>query len=142
MASTVKTYDPKKILISLGSHIVTGYSDSTFVSIEPNGDGITSKTGCDGEKVRSIDPDASATISLTLLQTSPTVAFCQSMYDKDRATSGEGTFPILVKDLKGGLVFSAATAWIVNVPSREFAKEDSDREIQIETGEATWGGET
>ena len=131
------TYDPKKVLISLGSHSVTGYSDGTFVGIEPNGDGIASKTGCDGEKVRSIDPDKSATVTLTLLQTSPTVAWCQKQYDKDRNT-GDGTFPILVKDMKGGLIFSAADSWIVNAPSREFGKESSDREITIETGEASW----
>ena len=133
----LKTYDPKKILVSLGSHSVSGYSDGTFVGIEANGDGISSKTGCDGEKVRSIDPDKSATVTLTLLQTSPSIAWAQNRYDKDRET-GDGTFPILIKDLKGGLIFSAADAWVVNAPSREFGKETSDREITIETGEANW----
>jgi hypothetical protein len=137
---SVKTYDPKKVLISLGSHSVSGYSDGTFVSIEPNGDGITKKVGCDGEIVRSIDPDQSATVTLTVLQTSATVAFCQQMYNRDR-TTGEGTFPILIKDMKGGLIFAAQEAWVVNAPTREFAKEDSDREIEIACGEATWEGE-
>ena len=138
----VKTYDPKKVLISLGPHSVTGYSDGTFVSIEPNGDGITAKTGCDGEKVRSMDPDESAKITIKLLQMSPTVGFCQRQYDLDKKTSGEGAFPVLVKDLKGGLIFSSAYAWVVKPPGREFGKEVADREIEIETGEATWGGES
>lgn len=136
----VKTYDPKKVLISLGSHSVTGYSDGTFVSIEASGDGVSKKTGCDGEIVRSIDPDGSAKVKLTLLQTSPTVAYCQKQYDKDRA-NGDGTFPILVKDLKGGLLFSAQDAWVVKSPNREYGKESADREIEIDTGEATWEGE-
>ena len=136
----MKTYDPKKVLISLGSHAVSGYSDGTFVSIEANGDGISKKVGCDGEVVRSIDPDGSAKISLTLLQTSPTIAFCQQQYDKDRAT-GNGTFGVLVKDMKGGLIFSAKEGWVVKPPNREFAKESTDREIEIDCGEATWEGE-
>jgi hypothetical protein len=121
-------------------HVVSGYSDGTFVGIEPAGDGITKKTGCDGEIVRSIDPDKSATVTVTVQQTSPTVASCQNQYDKDRST-GNGTFPILVKDMKGGLIFAAQDAWVVNAPSREFGKEDADREIEIATGEATWSGE-
>ena len=134
------TYDPKKVLISLGSHSVAGYSDSTFVTIEPHGDGTAKKVGADGEVIRTVSHDKTATITLTLLQSSLTVAFCQAMYDKDQST-GEGFFPILIKDLKGGLVFAAQDAWVVNSPGREFAKEDSDREIEIATGEATWGGE-
>jgi len=136
----LKTYDPKKVLISLGSHPVSGYSDGTFVSIEASGDGITKKTGCDGEVVRSIDPDGSAKITLTVLQTSPTVAFCQQQYDRDRVT-GEGTFPVLVKDMKGGLIFAAQDAWVVKPPNREFGKETNDREIEIDCGEASWEGE-
>ncbi|MDR1687273.1 MAG: DUF3277 family protein [Clostridiales bacterium] len=136
----VKTYDPKQILISLGSHVVTGYSDSSFVSIEASGDGVTKKTGCDGEVIRSIDPDSTAKITLTVLQQSPTVGYVQQQYDKDRAT-GDGMFPVLVKDLKGGLVFSAENAWVVKPPNREFDREAPDREIEIDTGEATWEGE-
>ena len=135
--SAVKTYDPKKVLISLGSHSVTGYADGTFLGIEPNGGGVVKKVGADGEIVRSIDPDKSATVTITLLQPSPTVAYCQKKYDMDRET-GDGTFPVLVKDLKGGLIFSAQEAWVVNNPGDEYGKEDSDREIQIATGEATW----
>ena len=138
--ATMKTYDPKKVLISLGGHPVSGYSDGTFVSIAPNGDGISKKVGCDGEIVRSIDPDDSATITLTVLQTSPTVAFCQNQYNLDKET-GEGTFAVLVKDLKGGLIFSAADAWVTTPPTREFAKESTDREITIDCGSASFAGE-
>jgi hypothetical protein len=137
----VRTYDPKKVLISLGDHVVTGYSDGTFVSIEPGGEGITKKVGCDGEVARSIDPDWTAKVTLVIFLTSPTVQWCQKQYVKDRDT-GEGTFPILIKDLKGGLVFSSATAWIVKPPVRDFDREMPDREIVIDCGDATWEGES
>ncbi len=136
----LKTYDPKKILISLGSHAVKGLSDGTFVTIEANGDGITKKVGCDGEVVRSIDPDSTAKVTLTLLMQSPTIAWAQQTYDRDR-TTGDGTFPVLIKDMKGGLVFSANDAWIVKPPNREFGKDMPDRELVIDCGEATWEGE-
>jgi hypothetical protein len=136
----VRTYDCKKVLISLGSHTVTGYSDGSFVTIEAGGDGITKKVGCDGEVARSIDPDWTAKVTINLLLPSPTVAWAQARYVQDR-DSGEGMFPILIKDLKGGLVFSAEDAWIVKPPTREFGKDMPDREIEIDCGEATWEGE-
>ena len=57
MSSKIKTYNPKEVIVTCGTHIVTGYADDSFISIEPNGDGITKKTGCDGEIARSISPD-------------------------------------------------------------------------------------
>lgn len=136
----VRTYDAKKVLISLGSHSVKGYSDSTFVSIEASGDGFTKKTGCDGEVVRSADPDKTARVTLTVLVNSDTVEFCQQQYNRDRETL-DGMFPILVKDLKGGIIFAAEQAWVVNSPTRDFDKDGPDREIIIDTGEASWEGE-
>ena len=136
----LRTYDSRKVLISLGSHSVTGYSDGSFVSIEPNGDGVAKKVGCDGEIIRSIDPDGTSNITLTLINQSPTVAFCQKMYDRDRV-DGTGVFPVLIKDLKGGLVFSAKDAWVVTPMTREFDKEAPDREISIQCGDVEYSGE-
>ena len=45
----IKTYNPKEVTIALGNHIVVGYADDSFITIDPNGDGVTKKVGCDGE---------------------------------------------------------------------------------------------
>ena len=54
--SRVTTYNPKKVTCALGRHIVTGFADDSFISIEPAGDGTSYVTGADGEIARSIDP--------------------------------------------------------------------------------------
>ncbi len=131
----VKTYSPDQVLIALGAHSVTGYADDSFISIESSSDGVTKKTGCDGEIVRSISPDHSFKITLTLLQTSDTNAWLQEQYNRDQKT-GDGIFPVLIKDLKGGLLFSADEAWAVKPANRGFGKEASNREWQIDTGAA------
>lgn len=100
MSSKIKTYNPKEVIVTCGTHIVTGYADDSFISIEPNGDGITKKTGCDGEIARSISPDNTYKVKLTLLQTSDSNSYFSGMVDLDRDT-GNGLFPILIKDLKG-----------------------------------------
>ena len=102
----IKTYNPKEVTIALGNHIVAGYADDSFITIDPNGDGVTKKVGCDGEIVRSISPDDTYIVKLTVLQTSETNSFLQNRFKQDRQT-GDGMFPILIKDLKGGMVFSS-----------------------------------
>jgi len=132
----VKTYNSRQVIIALGTHAVTGLADDSFVTIDEKSDGVMSKTGCDGEIARAIDPNEQYTIKLSLLQTSDTNKFLQSKYVLDKRT-GEGTFPILIKDLKGGLLFNADVAWVTKQPSRAYGKDTNNREWTIETGAGT-----
>lgn len=131
----VRTYNPKELTIAFGNHIVTGTADDSFLTIDPNGDGITKKVGCDGEVVRSISPDDTYIIKLSVFQTSETNSFLQQKVALDRKT-GDGMFPILIKDLKGGMVFSADNAWPSKPASRGYGKEAGNREWEIHTGSA------
>lgn len=132
----IKTYNPKEVTIALGNHIVTGYAEDSFVTIDPNGDGVTKKVGCDGEIARSISPDDTYVVKISVLQTSETNSFLQQRLDLDRKT-GDGMFPILVKDLKGGMVFSSEAAWPKGPASRGYGKEAGNREWELHTGSGT-----
>lgn len=132
----VKTYAANQILIALGSHSVSGLADDSFVGIESNGDGIMKKVGCDGEVVRAVSPDKTYKVKIALLQTSDTNSFLQNQYDMDMA-NGEGMFSILIKDLKGGLLFSSDSAWVTRPAARSYGKDSNNREWEIDTGEAT-----
>lgn len=131
----VKTYNPKDVTIAIGNHIVTGYAEDSFVTIDANSDSFTKKVGCDGEIVRSQSPDDTAIVKISLLQTSASCTFLSARIKHDKKT-GDGMFPILIKDLKGGLVFSADEAWVAKEPSRGFGKEAGNREYEIHTGSA------
>ena len=136
MAGKVKTYNPKEVTIACGSHIVTGIADDSFVSIEPNGDGITKKVGCDGEIVRSVSPDNTFKVKIVLLQTSESNSYFSNMVDVDRET-GDGMFAMLIKDLKGGTVFSTESAWVTRKSALTRGRADANREWEIDTGDAT-----
>ena len=133
--SKVKTYNSKDIIIILGTHAVSGTADDSFVTIEPKGEGVKSKSGCDGEVARAVDPNSQYNIKISLLQTSDTNKYLSAMVKKD-ADNGEGMFPVLIKDIKGGMVFSAESAWVVKSPSRGYGKDTTNREWNIETGPA------
>ena len=136
MSKKIKTYNPKEVTVSCGSHIVEGFADDSFISIEANGDGITKKVGCDGEIVRSVSPDGTYKVKITLLQTSGSNSFFSGKVDQDRDT-GDGMFPLLIKDLKGGLVFSTEAAWCTKKAPVTRGKESNNREWEIDTGDAT-----
>lgn len=129
----VKTYNPKEVSVALGNHIVSGFAEDSFVTIDPNGDGVTKKVGCDGEVVRSISPDDTYIVKISVFQTSDTNSFLQNRLNMDRQ-NGNGAFPILVKDLKGGLVFSCDAAWPKGPASRGYGKEVGTREWELHTG--------
>ena len=66
------TYNPAFVKVALGTHAVTGYAEDSFIVVEPLGDGVTSKAGCDGEIVRSVDPNNRFSLKISLLASSPT----------------------------------------------------------------------
>lgn len=136
MSKKIKTYNPKEVTVSCGSHIVEGFADDSFITIEFNGDGITKKVGCDGEIARAVSPDDTFKVKIVLLQTSDSSAYFSQMADLDRDT-GEGMFPILIKDLKGGQVFSTEAAWVVKKSPLNRGKDTNNREWELDTGSAT-----
>ena len=133
----VKTYNAKEVTIACGSHLVTGLADDSFVSMESGGDGITYRCGCDGEIARAVSPNNTLLIKVTLLQTSDSNSFFQKQHNIDMSPGGDGTFPIMVKDMRGGLLAQADQAWVTKPATRVRGKESNNNEWEIQTGEAT-----
>lgn len=130
----VTTYNPKKITVSLGVHIVSGFADDSFVSVESAGDGTSYVVGADGEIARSIDPSKVFTVKLSLLQKSATNAYLQKMYDKDQQ-DGSGVFPININDILGEERFVGSVAWVTKPAAWSRGKTQGNREWEIVVGE-------
>ena len=130
----VKTYNPKKVTCALGRHIVTGFADDSFINIEPAGDGTSYVVGADGEIARSIDPSKVYTVKLSLLQTSATNQYLQTMYDKDKK-DGNGTFNVNIADLLGNEKFTGSVAWVTKPSAWGRGKAQANREWEIVVGE-------
>lgn len=131
----LKTYNSREVIVTMGNKLATGMADDSFVTIEQKGEGVLSKSGCDGEVARAVDPNEQYVIKLTFLQTSDTNKWMQQRYLYDQAT-GNGDFPLLIKDLRGGVLFSADAAWITKQTSRTYGKDTNQKEWTLETGPA------
>lgn len=128
------TYNPRKVTCALSNHIVTGFADDSFITVEPASDGTTHVIGADGEIARSIDPSTIYTVKISLLQYSETNDYLQRMFDKD-SQEGDGIFSVTVTDLLGNQKFTSALAWVAKPASWERAKEQSVREWEITVAE-------
>ena len=137
-ATRVLTYDCRKVIITLGSHMVVGKADDNFITIAKQGDGITTNVGCDSSEERSMDPNEQYKLTLVIQQTSPTTEFLENQYAYDNDTC-EGMFPVLVKDLRGGEIFRADQAWVVKPPDFTRGKATANRTWEIDTGAGVIG---
>lgn len=124
----LKTYDAKRVNITIGSHTLKGYAEDTFISIEPAGDGTVSQAGADGEVARSLSNNPLVNITITLQQTSDSNDFLSDLFNRDRASGGGGVVPFQMIDLRGTTLMAASQAWIVNFPTVENGAGVGDRE--------------
>ena len=130
----MKTYDPKKIIIIFGVRRLTGMSEDSIVSIKPNGEGLQTYVGADGDVARSLDPDATYEVTVSLNTSSASNDYLSNMYNYDRET-GNGIAPLLIKDLAGTTLFSAPEAWVSNMPEASRGLTVDKQEWVFRTGQ-------
>lgn len=126
----VNTYNPRKVTMSMGRHIVSGFADDSFISIEPVGDGNSVVVGADGEALISVDPSSVYTVKITLLQRSKTNTFLQKQYELLKS-GGKGIFDVNIKDILGAEKFSGSQAFVNKMATKGYGKAGTNREWEI-----------
>lgn len=130
----VMSYDPKKVIITLGGVPISGYADGTFVQVDPNSETWTKKVGADGEVARALSNDNTSTIQITLMQTSLSNTYLRTVMSADRLT-GLGMLPLSFTDLNDMEVHFWPQAWVSTTPSTGRAKDTTDVQWTIHTGQ-------
>jgi hypothetical protein len=133
---SVKTYAPNQVKIVVGALPISGLAEDNFVTVTELGDGIASVVGIDGEVSRSMSRNSRLSIKLTLMQTSASNAALSALHQADKATEGNGAFPISITDLRGLSLHASDSAWIVKMPDAGYGAKVGSREWTIETGQA------
>lgn len=81
----VTTYDPKKVTISIGGRIITGFAADGVVTLTHNEDSITPSVGAKGDVAYSENANNSGTAAITLMSTSSSLAYLREICAKRRA---------------------------------------------------------
>jgi len=133
------TYDPAKVSLIIGGHIVKGYADGTFITAARNSDTWTRSGGADGEQTRAKSNDKSGIFTCVLMQSSDSNAVLQGISLADES-SNAGLVPIMLKDNNGSEIASGELCWNQKPSDKGFGKESGDREWVFETGELIYAG--
>ena len=125
------TYSAARVSIVVAGFPVSGYADGAFVTIEESGDGVMYKSGADGEVARSISTNLIVDITVTLLQSSASNDVLNNLYNVDRLSSGNGTFPVVIESLSGTTLYLSGICWVKKRAKVTFNREIENREWML-----------
>lgn len=123
---SLRTYDPAQVTVAIGGAIMSGYTDGTFVEIARNDNTWNTVVGADGLVTRGKSNNRSATLTLTLKQSSPSNDVLSALLVADELTNGS-VFPVLIKDLSGTSIYFSAQAFINTFAGATYSKDITDR---------------
>lgn len=129
----VRTFNPKKVIVTFGTHTVTAYLDGEFINVKRNGALFESRRGADGSKDRINKNANDFVVEITVLQTSITNDVFTEYSLADQA-SNSGILPLTITDLSGTTQFYAAEAWISEDPEMSDGNTLGERKWTLETG--------
>lgn len=134
MSDNLNIYSPNDITVTLTRddgfvHIVSGYSEDTMVSVEPMAEAFNMYTSADNKSTLIFNANKTATVTLTLNQTSETNDVLSQAYEEFVATkSPSKLFTISVKDNNGRSLYVSPQAFIGKRPTAVFANSMQNRE--------------
>lgn len=132
--SDVLTYAPKKNIIIYGGRQLTGFAEDDMITIKPLGDGMQIYSGADGEVGRSVDPNRTFEVKVSLATSSKSNDYLSECYNKDRRT-GSYMLPLTIKDLSGSTLFFAKQAWVQNFPESKRGRKIDNQDWTFNTGQ-------
>lgn len=116
------TLNPAELNIVFGDIILGGFPKGDALSITFNEDGFAEVVGVDGEHARIMLNDNSATVVVTLLQTSLTNTKLSRAYTEDRKT-GRNRKDITIKDARGDTDLKGSKAYIKKMVDGSWGNE-------------------
>ena len=125
-------HNPKKVLLSWGPILVSGYADGTFIEAARNNQSVNLAVGSTGAGCRAISNDKSGIVTVTLLQSAIINALLSASARLDEEAGSE-VWPLLCKDLSGLDVIKAQSAWIQKPADGTYARETENRVWILET---------
>ena len=63
---TITNYDPLKVTVNIGGRIITGFADSSVITVSASEDRVTTTVGAQGDVVYSENANESGTVTISL----------------------------------------------------------------------------
>ena len=134
MSFEVFTYSPTEVYLTLPGHTVSGWMN---ISIERSAKMFITKRGIRGKHTRVLNKDTSATITVSLLQVSPTNDVFNRILELDEQY-GTGRIELQLADKSGSSVFKSNEAYITGYPAEKFSDGFEQRVWEIFCQSTEW----
>ncbi|OPA77512.1 DUF3277 domain-containing protein [Paenibacillus selenitireducens] len=122
----MNTYDPKDVTVVVGGTYLTGFSED-MVEAEKDEDNYETKVGAQGDVIRTKVNNPLGTITLTLLPTSPQVAYM------DKLANTGALVPVSV--IHSGTpkeTITVTESFVKKPATRTYGKDAEDREYELQ----------
>lgn len=129
-----KNYDPAKVVVSFRGALLVGFMDGTFVTAERTEDAYAMAVGASGDVARVRNRNRTGSITVTLMQTSPSNDALSAIAAADEL-SGLGYGQAIIKDLNGTTLVRAVNAWIRKLPAAEHSSDLVGRQWVLDCAE-------
>lgn len=132
------TYSPQDVRLVIGGYVFTGWNNITIT--RPRSFLVIK--GIRGKHTRVQNPDTSATIVISLMQTSPGNDVFSETLQQD-IINGTARISLTLVDKSGSSVFSSNEAYVTGFPSSTFSGQFQDRPWELfcqSTTDFTVGG--
>lgn len=122
------SYDPTKLIVTVGPLILGGFSDGDSVIARRTADNYFVRDGLDGGAARARNASKRGEFEFRLLQTSAANDELSAIFNFDDL-GGDGTIvvPVAIRDGSGRSYAVATQAWIQTPPEMNFGKEINER---------------
>lgn len=130
----VKNYSLADVKVIWGPIEFGGYGEEGGIEIEQDEDNILYTPNADGGGTRAINKQQSATVRITLAQSSETNSLLSVAATTDRL-SGTGVYPFLLRDKNGTSLHASTSLWIQKEPMAGYNKNIGTREWTFRTDE-------
>lgn len=123
----ITNYDPAKVSVVVSGLVITGFAESSVVTVARNEDIVTPTVGSQGDVVYSENANQSATITMVLQSTSA------SVYKLRQMARNRQEVDVVISDVSndGGELLSAVRCRITKVPDSKKEKVVSSLDITI-----------
>lgn len=132
MAQHIGSYDAKNVTITVDGTYITGFAESTFVEAEKEENTFQTSVGAQGDVGISEVNNPIGTITLTLQQTSPSLAYLNRLAASKKMVSVWVISQNQIKEKFGG-----SQARVVKPAPSAFSNEIESRAFEIQVFDFT-----
>ena len=126
MALNSYTYSPQDVRLVIGGYIFTGWNSITITRAKS----FLPVKGIRGKHTRVQNQDTSATLVISLMQTSPGNDVFSETLSKD-IINGTARIALTLTDKSGSSVFSSNDAYVTGFPSATYSSQFQDRPWEL-----------